>query len=371
MKLLAQPLPLFIAISFLISACVAPGGGGPSSSANMAKSNERRETNPNASPSDLEALVHGNNTFALDLYQSLRQNDGNLIFSPFSLSIALAMTYAGARGETESQMTQTLHFDLPQAQLHPAFNALDLQLVQRGQAPSKDEQPLQLNIANSVWAEQTFSFLQAFLDTIAQNYGAGIQLADFLHQYEAVRKEINRWVSGQTKNKINDLIPEGVLDSSTKMVLVNAIYFKADWESQFDPADTKDAPFHLLDGSEVQVKMMSNGLYGVPYIRGDGYQAVELAYQGGTAAMDLILPDEGQFAEFEASLNSQKLDEILSRMQDTTLMLEMPKFNFEAEFDLKDQLSAMGMSEAFDPDRADFSGMTGARDLFVSAVVHK
>jgi serpin B len=347
----------------LLSAC------GPSAS--LAKSDLPRNTSPNVASDDIQILTDDNNTFALDLYQSLRAPDGNLIYSPYSISLALAMTYAGTRGETESQIAQTMHFP-PQDKLHSSLNALDLELAQRGKSGSKDETPLQLNIANAVWAEQTFPFLKDYLDVIAQNYGAGIQLADFIHQHEAIRKEINGWVSNKTNDKIQDLIPGGVLDPSTKMVLVNAIYFKADWLYQFDPNDTKDAPFHLLDGPDVQVKMMSQSLFGVPYLQGDGYQAVELPYQGESAAMDIIVPDEGNFSEFESTLDAQKLNEILRSMQPSGGMeLELPKFSFSKDFDLKEHLTAMGMSDAFDPDRADFSGMTGGRDLYIDTVLHK
>jgi serpin B len=340
-------------------------------SANIAKSDLQRNTSPNVTSDDIHELTDDNNTFALDLYQSLRARDGNLIYSPYSISLALAMTYAGARGETESQMAQTMHF-LPQNKLHSALNALDLELAKRGEAGSKAETPLQLDIANAVWAEQTFAFLKDYLDGIAQNYGAGIQLADFIHEHEAIRKEINGWVSNKTNDKIQDLIPEGVLDPSTKMVLVNAIYFKADWMYQFDPNDTNDAPFHLLNGSDVQVKMMSQGLFGIPYVQGSGYQAVELPYQGETAAMDIIVPDEGNFREFESTLDSQKLNEIVSSMQPSDgLELGLAKFSFSTDFDLKERLTVMGMSDAFDPDRADFSGMTGGRDLYIDTVLHK
>jgi serpin B len=279
------------------------------------------------------------------------------------------MTYAGARGETESQMAQTLHF-LPQDQLHPAFNALDLQLAERGKAPSEDETPLQLDIANAVWAEQTYPFLQSFLDTIALNYGAGIRLADFINQYEAVRKEINNWVSDQTEAKIKDLIPEGVLDSDTRMALVNAIYFKADWLSPFNADSTRDAPFHLLDGSEVTVPTMNQDAF-IPYAKGDGWQAIELAYQGETAAMDIIVPDEGRFEEVESSLDYETASAILSNLQPTSVTLSLPKFKFESEFGLADQLKALGMPDAFDPHIADFSGMSERNDLYISAVLHK
>src|SRR6266498_434328 len=299
--LFPKGLIVLTVLFLLLSAC------GPKAS--IAKSNLPRITSPNASTDDIHVLTDENNAFALDLYQSLHSRNGNLIYSPYSISLALAMTYAGARGETESQMAQTMHY-LPQDKLHSALNELDLELSKRGEAQSKDETPLQLDIANAIWGEQTFPFLKDYLDVIAQNYGAGIQLADFINGHEAVRKDINDWVSNKTNDKIQDLIPNGVLDSSTKMVLVNAIYFKADWMVQFDPNDTHDAPFHLLDGSDVQVKMMSKGLFGLPYIQREGYQAVELPYQGETAAMDIILPDEEKFSEFESTLDAQKLNEI-------------------------------------------------------------
>jgi serpin B len=350
-------------LSLLLSAC------GPSASASIAKSDLQRVTAPQTPPGDIQALVDNNNAFAFDLYRSVQTQEGNLIYSPYSISLALAMTYAGARGETESQMAQSLHF-LAQDQLHPAFNALDLQLAQRGKAASDEETPLQLNIANAVWAEQTYPFLQSFLDTIALNYGAGIRLADFIRQYEAVRKEINSWVSDQTQDKIKDLIPEGVLDSDTRMALVNAIYFKADWLNPFEPDSTQDAPFHLLDGSDVTVPMMNQGTL-VPYAKGDGWQAIELAYQGETAAMDIIVPDEGRFEEVESSLDHQTVSAILANLQPTSVSLAMPKFKFESAFGLADQLKALGMTDAFDPDQADFTGMSEKNDLYISAVVHK
>jgi serpin B len=351
------------ALSLLLSAC------GPSPSASIAKSDLQRVTAPDVPPDQIQALVENNNTFAFDLYRSLQAQDGNLIYSPYSISLALAMTYAGAHGATETQMAQALHF-LAQDQLHPALNVLDLQLAERGKAASDDETPLQLNIANAVWAEQTYPFLQGFLDTIALNYGAGIRLADFINQYEAVRKEINDWVSDQTEEKIKDLIPEGVLNSDTRMALVNAIYFKADWLHPFDADSTQDAPFHLLDGSDVTVPMMNHGTF-IPYAKGDGWQAIELAYQGETAAMDIIVPDEGRFEEIGSSLDYETASAILGSLQPTSVSLALPKFKFESVFGLADQLKALGMTDAFDPDQADFSGMSERNDLYISAVVHK
>jgi serpin B len=360
---------ILAALSLFLSACGGAAAPGPSNS--IAKSDRQRIAAPDAPASDLQTLVNGNNAFALDLYQSLRDQDGNLFYSPFSISLALAMTYAGARGKTETQMANVLHFDLPQTGLHPAFNALDQELTKRGVPTSKDEQPMQPDIANAIWAQKDYAFLQDYLDLIAGDYGAGIRLADFINQAEAARIEINNWVSDKTNDKIKDLIPQGALDAMTRMVLVNAIYFKADWQEQFEPESTADAPFHLLDGSDVTVPMMSGERFGLPYAKGDGYQAIELPYKGGTAAMDILLPDQGNFDAFEASLEGQSLDDILNDMQPTAVKLHMPKFKFSSEFNLSAQLSALGMSDAFDPNYADFSGMTGNHDLFISDVIHK
>jgi len=377
MKNLKSLFMAITALAILLSACApAPGpttepGPAPAPVADVAQSSLKRETNPSVPKSDVQSLVDGNNAFALNLYRSLSTQNGNLIYSPFSISLALAMTYAGARGETESQMTDSLHFTLGQNSTHSAFNALDLKLAQNAESMKNNQVAMQLNIANAVWAEQTYPFEQDFLDTIALNYGAGIQLADFINQYEPTRKEINSWVEDQTQDKIKDLLAEGTLNPDTRMVLVNAIYFKADWWTTFDPNNTHDAPFHLLEGSEAQVKMMSNSLDNIPYTSGDGYQAVELPYAGGTAAMDILVPDEGKFQEFESSLNADKLSEILKAMQPAAVELGLPKFKFSNEFSLPGQLAALGMTDAFDLNLADFSGMTGNRDLYISDVVHK
>lgn len=355
---------IIVVLSLLLAACSSR-----QTSVSVAKSDLARVTSPNAPLNDIQTLVQNNNEFAFDLYQTIKEQGGNLIYSPYSISLALAMTYAGARHETETQMAQALHF-LPQDQLHPAFNALDLQLTERGKAQSEEQQPLQLNIANAVWAEQTYPFLQSFLDTIALNYGAGIRLTDFINGSEAVRQEINKWVSDQTEDKIKDLIPEGVLDSGTRMALVNAIYFKADWLVPFNADSTFDAPFHLLDGSQISVPTMNQGVF-LPYAQGDGWQAVELAYQGETAAMDIIVPDQGRFEEVESSLDEQTVSTILEDLQPTSIQLALPRFKFEGQFGLAEPLAALGMIDAFDPNRADFSGMSEQNDLSISAVLHK
>jgi serpin B len=190
-------LSYVLAGSILLSAC---GGSGPTQ---QTKSDLNREK-PSVAGADLQTLVDGNNTFALDIYQSLRSENGNLILSPYSMSLALAMTYAGARGETESQMADVLHFTQDQEKTHTAFNALDQALEEKPINLDKDQEPLKLNIANAVWAEQTFAFLPEFLDTIALNYGAGVSLADFKNNFAQERIIINDWVSEKTEDRIND-----------------------------------------------------------------------------------------------------------------------------------------------------------------------
>lgn len=354
---------LVILLSTILAACL------PAASINMAESNKSRETNPSTSADGIKKLVNGNNAFALGMYNALRSENGNLILSPYSISLALAMTYAGARGETEAQMAQVLHF-APQNELHPSFNALDLVLEKDPINLNKDQEPMQLKIANAVWAEQTFSFLPEFLDIIAINYGAGVNLADFKNQPNQERVTINNWVGDQTEDKINDLLPDGSLTTDTRMVLVNAIYFKADWLDQFDADHTGDFPFNLLDGTQVHARMMGQGM-SIPYMQGNGYAAVELPYAGEPAAMDIIVPDAGRFEEIESALTGAVFNEIIGNMNQTNLMLNLPKFKFESPFSLSSALNQLGMVNAFDSDLADFSGMTGKQDLFIGNVIHK
>ena len=361
-KTLIKLLPILLLASTILAAC--------GSHTTQVKSDQARLTDPNVPAPQLDALVNGNNAFALDLYQSLRASPDNLFYSPFSISLALGMTYGGARGVTEAQMADVLHFDLSQAKLHPAFNQLDLALTQGAEPENENQQPMQLNIANAIWGQEGYPFLPAYLDLLALNYGAGLNLADFTAQAEPTRLEINQWVSDQTEERIQDLLAPGMIDASTRLVLVNAIYFKADWQDQFDANNTHKAPFYLLDGTDVQVEMMSDTQV-LPYLRRENYQAVELPYAGGTAAMDIFLPDEGAFAAFEAALDWPALQGILASLQPVEMHLFMPKFTFSRDFELAQTLAGMGMPDAFCLGAADFSGMTGSPSLCISNVVHQ
>ena len=334
------------------------------------KSDKERITSPDVSASDVALLVEGNTAFAFTLYQALKGEEGNLFYSPYSISLALAMTYAGARGETAQQMAATLQFMLEQERLHPAFNWLDAELASRGEgAQGKDGEGFRLNIVNAIWGQRDYEFLPAFLDVLAENYGAGLRILDFITETEASRVAINDWVSDQTEGRIEDLIPQGAIDALTRLVLTNAIYFNAAWEYPFDDKVTADGSFYLLDGGQVIVPMMKQ-TESFGYTEGEGYQAVELLYDGGELSMVILLPASGNFEAFEEGLQAQQVSDIISDLQFTEVTLTMPQFEFESEFSLKDTLADMGMPIAFSGG-ADFSGMTGNPELAISDVVHK
>jgi serpin B len=334
------------------------------------KSDKPYDTSPDVSATDLETLVNGNSAFAFDLYQELIKEGGNIFYSPYSLSLALAMTYAGAEGETEQQMADVLHFILEDEDLHAAFNKLSLELASRGEgAEGKDDEGFRLNIVNAIWGQKDYGFLSEFLDVLAENYDAGLRILDFINEPEESRLTINDWVSDQTEGRIEDLIKEGVITSLTRLILTNAIYFNAAWQYPFNEENTSETLFHLLDGSDVTVKMMhQTEEFG--YTSGDGYQAVELKYDGGELSMIILLPEDGNFKAFEDSLNAQMLEDIINSIGTASVALAMPKFEYDSEFSLKEALEAMGMTEAFSMD-ADLSGMTGNTELFIKDVVHK
>jgi serpin B len=280
------------------------------------------------------------------------------------------MTYAGASGETEEQMANALHFGLPQDRLHPAFNSLDIELAKRGEgAQGKDSDGFRLNIVNAIWGQKDYEFLTDFLDRLAENYGAGLRILDFIGAPEESRIIINDWVSEQTEGKIEDLIPPGLINDLTRLVLTNAIYFNAAWAFPFSKEATSDGAFHLLNGEEVMVPMMRQ-TESFGYAEGDSYQAIELPYDGNELSMVILLPQSGQFDTFESSLDLPKLSGILGELEHKQVDLTMPKFEFESSFALKGTLSEMGMPVAFLPE-ANFSGMTGNRELFITEVVHK
>ncbi len=326
-----------------------------------------------AQGTSLDDLVSGNTRFALDLYDNLRQSaEGNLFISPLSISLALAMTYTGASGDTADQMADCLGFDLAPDAIGPAFRDLVDDLITRGSAeddPSGEVTARALNIANALWGEQTYPFSDDFMDNLEDDFGAGLQLVDFKNEPDAARNDINEWVEENTEDRIQDIVPEGALNADTRLVLANAIWFYGAWANPFEPDDTEDGDFTLLDGDTVSIPFMRQTKF-MSYAEGDGFQAVELPYAGSGFSFTVILPDAGEFDTVEESLDTSFLDDLVS----TDVRLELPKFSFEFDAALADPLKALGMTDAFNGNLADFFGMIGdpeADPLFISEVLHK
>jgi len=316
------------------------------------------------SETDVEVIVGGNTAFAFDLYGKLREDEGNLFFSPHSISTALAMTYAGARRNTESQMAQTLHFSLDQKELHPTFASLDRRLetvLEQGQ--------IQLAVANSLWPQIDYAFLEGFMSLVKENYGVLISPVNYA-QTEAARKVINTWVEQKTEDKIKDLIPPGLIDELTTLVLVNAIYFKGNWARQFDPSLTKGATFWMTPAEGIEVPMMTQQ-QDFRYAESESVQVLELPYVGGDLSLVVLLPRKADgLEELENALTAENLEKWTSDLWEREVFVALPVFKMSGKFMLGGTLASMGMTDAFGSN-ADFSGMDGSKSLFISEVIHQ
>lgn len=326
-----------------------------------------------ADPADAAVASDAINRFAGDLYPKLAAAapDANLVFSPASIAIALAMTRAGAVGTTASEMDDVLHIADP-AVIHGAMNALTAALESRtGSFPDGGGKPqdVTLAIANSVWAQAGVAFQQAFLDLLAGEYGAGLELTDFAADPDAARVAINEWVNDETMERIPELLSPGSLDPLTRLVLVNAVYLKAPWLYPFIETGTTPGPFSLPDGSTVDVDLMTLD-ESLPYARGDGWQAVELPYVGDELGLLVIVPDD-DLAAVEASVPEGLLEDVASALGAAHVQLRFPKFDIETSAELGGMLAELGMPTPFNPGIADFSGMTTEEQLYISAVVHQ
>lgn len=350
-----------------------PSSEEPAKGAEFDKSTVPHETTTEIDPAQLQSLVEGNTIFALDFYEQIRDQDENIIFSPFSISLALSMAMAGAESTTEEVMLDALRMMLPEDEVYPAFNALLLQIQESEDAVMEEREGtnFELNLANSIWGQVGYDFKEPFLDILARYFDAGMYSVDYVRDPESAREAINDWVEEETENKIQDLIPEGAIDQLTRLVLANAIYFNGSWMVPFDENGTSDEPFYLLDGLEVTVEMMS--LFGERFLYADGvgYQAIRLPYLSPDFVMTVIVPDADEFTAFEESLNSEVMNSLRNEMSYVEVNLRMPKFDFETSIDANDALVTLGMGEAFDPEHADFSGITEFEDLMITDVLHK
>ena len=312
----------------------------------------------------IQEVVNANNKFAFDLYSELNKSeDGNIFYSPYSISAALAMTYDGAKGQTADEMKSVFHF--PESNiLRPNFAAIYNDI-------NKKDKPYKLSTGNALWVQQDYQLLGEYLSTVEKYYGGKAANLDFAKEAEKSRQTINTFIEEQTDNKIKDLIPQGVLDASTRLILTNAIYFKGTWTWEFDKSDTREQDFRITPTNIVKTPMMhmKNDKAKFNYADTGGLQILELPYKGDEISMLILLPTENLDA-IELSLTAEKLKEYMDQMKETELDgIFLPKFEFDTKYFMKETLSKMGMPTAFG--NADFSGMTGKKDLLIDFVIHQ
>jgi serpin B len=379
-------------VALILAACVAPEierSDQPRSTSDTtaetvekvsvpaAHSDQPRLT-PDAFDTEIEALASGINAFAFDLYQAIRGGEDNLIFSPFGISQALAMVYAGARGKTAEQMADTLHFTLPQECLHPAFNALDQELASRAReavgntsGQSMSDSAFELHVTNAIWGQKGLPYRPEYLAVLAQNYGSGVQFIDLKGNPDAAVAETNRVASQETGGRIPEMKTK--LPKDTRLVVVSIISFNAARDLPFKESNTYREPFHLLDGHEKSVPMMHQRNR-FRYTEGDSFQAIQLPYLNRTVAMVILLPREGLFREIEQQLTGERVQGIVGSLGEQNVILTMPKFTYAPELPLNQVLENMGMPDAFREGVADFSGMLEkpeSDNVRIEEVLHK
>jgi serpin B len=321
---------------------------------------------PAALQGDAAAVVASNNQFACDVYAKTAA--GNAVFSPFSISTALAMLEAGARGTTDDELRAALHFTLPPSQLAPAYGAL-LTSLDTGRSYGA----YTLATADRLFGQQGFAFQQPYLDTTSTDYHAPLQPLDFASDPETSRTTINQWVSHETDDKIPELFPAGSIDTSTRLVLANAILFKGDWDQQFDPSRTASGTFHVAGGADVSAPLMHASL---PIALGSFASTAQLGvlpFRGKDIALVVIVPDDPDgLSAVEANLSGPALTAAITAAQPANEPIDvtLPRFTITQNQNLNALLDSLGIHAAFLPDTADFSGIDGARDLFVQTVVH-
>lgn len=345
------------------------GGGSVQAGPTPLKSSAARIAAP--STTNVSALGAGNRALAFELYAQIakRSENKNVLFSPYSISTALSMLYAGAAGSTESEMKKALHFDLAEPALYEAFNATALALASRGMGQAgADGTPFRLNVDNSIWTQRDYPIEPTYLDTLAKHYGAGVQQQDFRVAPEPARKTINDWVSERTEKLIPELLPMGSITNDTRVVLTNTVYFNASWQTKFKPESTSDGPFTKLDGSKVTTSLM-RGKSRAAYAEGTNYKAVALPYASAELSFLAILPNDGAFASVEAGLNPAFFDALQAKLASEEVQVTFPKLDYKAKSELNDLLVELGMKAAFS-DGADFSGITKDR-VAVDGVIHE
>ena len=350
------------ALVLFFSGCVGP-------SIPPVNNTVKNNTQVNDTGSTLEgvnAVVNANNQFAFDLYSQFKDEnkDVNIFFSPYSISVALAMTYEGANGQTAEEMQNVIHIpkdaNLRRANFAKIINEIN-----------KKDKEYNLSTANALWAQKDFAFLENYTNVVKEYYDGEVINLDFAGESEKSRQIINDWVENQTNNKIKNLIPQGALDASTIFVLTNAVYFKGTWILQFNKNDTRDGDFKTSSGQIVKVPMMkltgADSIFN--YTETEDAQILEMPYAGEDLSMLIILPKENKSENMEGFITPEKLSEWKNMLEERRVDVYIPKLKFETKYFMRQTLIDMGMPSAFND--ADFSGMTGQKDLMISEVIHQ
>lgn len=349
------------------SACGLPNAPAPG---DLVKSDKARITQA-APQADVDQTVDDGTAFAFDVYRKLDATAENLAFSPWSVATALSMTYPGAKGDTLKAFEKTMHISLPADRYHRAMNTIDLALESRGQGASgKDGKPFRLRSNNQLFAQKGMTLVPDFLDVLAQEYGAGVRLLDFAAKPEPSRKLINEWIDTNTEHLIPELLQQGTISSDTRLTLVNTLYFNAAWKKPFEHNKTAPGEFTLANGSKIRVSMMAGEDIALRSATVDGVDVLELPYSGDEVSMLVLVPAAGKLAELEQSLDGAKIRNYVSKLQDRTVGVKLPKFEARTQARLDEILKALGLGVAFSGD-ADFSGMTTGERLAITAVVHE
>jgi serpin B len=346
------------ALAFVATSCSAAFAGNP----------KRLQSDRQAPEGPVVSIVESQNRFAFDLYQRLAADEQeNLFFSPASISMALAMTYAGAAENTEAEMAKTLHLNLPKAQVAEAMKALRESWNANGA-----RQGYRLDVANRLWGQAGYKFLPAFLEVTRVDYGAELAPLDFKAEADKARETINAWIADHTQGKIENLIPSASILRDARLVLTNAVYFKGEWQEPFNKSRTKEDTFHVAANQQVQAPFMQ-ARHHFRYGEVGGLQVLELPYGDGDLSMVILLPKKVDgLGKLEKKLTAGSFQKWTTGLASREVIVFLPKFKTTAQFQLADALKSLGMHSAFDPTTADFSGMTGSKEgLFISAVLHK
>ncbi len=364
---------LLIATALLLAACAEPTDepGDTEGPGDLLRSSLERDANPDVDADTRARLSADNRAFAFDLLHQIRADEPgeNIFYSPHSISIALAMAYGGASGGTYDEMGEVLRFTLDEDDLHRAFNALDLDLATRGDVDVEEGDPPTLRVLNATWGQYDYPFSDSYLDKLAVNYGAGLRAVDFISEPEENRLRINEWVEEKTEGRIEDLLPEEAIDSLTRLVLTNAIYFLAGWEYPFDEDVTDDRPFTLADGTTIDAPIMrQNEVFG--FYQGDQTRAASLPYVGGDLSFIALKPaDPADFDTWADGLDQAHFDAVIDGLSNSQGTVSLPKFELEGDYDLKGLFESMGWTNYHE-----LAGMVeeGFHDeLEISAILHK